>query len=129
MIPDTGHNVSQQFTFLVTPHTFSMRGDLKRRKLFASVCHPQPSSGLQVVDICITLVILKLHVFNSLAPGGPGCYFNTSIFNLVLLIGFSKSYNDNAPRCMPWDLTDDRSTLVQVMAWCRQATSHYLSQC
>ena len=28
----------------------------------------------------------------------------------------------------PQDLTDDRSTLVQVMAWCRQATSHYLSQ-
>ena len=27
------------------------------------------------------------------------------------------------------DVTDDKSTLVQVMAWCRQATSHYLSQC
>ena len=27
------------------------------------------------------------------------------------------------------NLTDDKSTLVQVMAWCRQATSHYLSQC
>ena len=30
---------------------------------------------------------------------------------------------------MPQDFTDDKSTLVQVMAWCRQATSHYLSQC
>ena len=30
---------------------------------------------------------------------------------------------------MPLDLSDDKSTLVQVMAWCRQATSHYLSQC
>ena len=27
------------------------------------------------------------------------------------------------------DFADDQSTLVQVMAWCRQATSHYLSQC
>ena len=27
------------------------------------------------------------------------------------------------------DLTDCKSTLVQVMAWCRQATSHCLSQC
>ena len=27
------------------------------------------------------------------------------------------------------DLADDKSTLVQVMAWCRKATSHYLSQC
>ena len=26
-------------------------------------------------------------------------------------------------------LNKDKSTLVQVMAWCRQATSHYLSQC
>ena len=39
------------------------------------------------------------------------------------------SSKDNALRWMPRDLTDDKSTLVQVMAWCRQATSHYLSQC
>ena len=30
---------------------------------------------------------------------------------------------------MSLDHTDDKSTLVQVMAWCHQATSHYLSQC
>ena len=30
---------------------------------------------------------------------------------------------------MSLDFTDDQSTLVQIMAWCRQATSHYLSQC
>ena len=30
---------------------------------------------------------------------------------------------------MSRDLTDDKSTLVQVMAWCLQATSHYLNQC
>ena len=34
-----------------------------------------------------------------------------------------------ALRWMPLDLTDDKSTLIQVMAWCHQATSHYLSQC
>ena len=27
------------------------------------------------------------------------------------------------------NLTDDKSTLVQVMVWCHQATSHYLNQC
>ena len=27
------------------------------------------------------------------------------------------------------DRTDAKSTLLQVMAWCRQAPSHYLSQC
>ena len=36
---------------------------------------------------------------------------------------------DKALRWIPWDLTDDKSTLVQVIAWCHQATSHYLSQC
>ena len=30
---------------------------------------------------------------------------------------------------MSLDLTDDKSTLVYVMAWCCQATSHYMSQC
>ena len=30
---------------------------------------------------------------------------------------------------MPLDLTNDKSKLVQVVAWCHQATSHYLSQC
>ena len=30
---------------------------------------------------------------------------------------------------MPHNLNHDKSTLVQVMAWCHQAPSHYLSQC
>ena len=51
-----------------------------------------------------------------------------AIFNLALLIGILKSSYDNVFRWMPQDLTDDKSTMVQVMAWCRQATSHYLNQ-
>ena len=77
-----------------------------------------------------TLLEVQLCVyFNSLAPGRPGCHFKTAIFNLILLIGFFRSFHNNAPRWMLWDLTDGKSTLVQLMAWCRQATSHYLSQC
>ena len=60
--------------------------------------------------------------------GDLDAILKTAISNLVLLIGFFISSNDNAPRWMPLDLTDDKSTLVQVMDWCRQATSHYLSQ-
>ena len=30
---------------------------------------------------------------------------------------------------IPWNLTDDESTLVQVMTWCSQTPSHYLNQC
>ena len=66
---------------------------------------------------------------NSLSPGRSECYSKNGIFNLVLLIGIFRSSYDSALRWMPQDLTDDKSTLVQVMAWCRQATSHYLSQC
>ena len=51
------------------------------------------------------------------------------IFNLALLIGIFNSSYDNVLWWMPQDLTDDKSTLVQVMAWCRQAASHYLNQC
>ena len=35
----------------------------------------------------------------------------------------------NCPHRVSLDHTYDKSTLVQVMARCRQATSHYLSQC
>ena len=51
------------------------------------------------------------------------------IFNHVLLNGIFRSSHDNAFWWMPQDLTDDKSTLVQVMAWGRQPTSRYLSQC
>ena len=66
---------------------------------------------------------------NSLAPGGFGCNFNISIFKLTLLIGTFRASFDKVLRWMIQDLTDDKSTLIQVMAWCCQATSHYLSQC
>ena len=53
----------------------------------------------------------------------------------ILKLQFSISFHwlvsskNNALGWMPKDLTDDRSTLVQVMAWCRQATSHCLTPC
>ena len=51
------------------------------------------------------------------------------IFKLILVNGgYGISY-ELTLRCMPLNLTDNESTLVQVMASCRQATSHYLGQC
>ena len=55
---------------------------------------------------------------NSLAPGRSWYDFKNVIFNLALLIGIFKSSDDNVLRWMPQDLTDDKSTLVHVMAWC-----------
>ena len=68
-------------------------------------------------------------ISNSLAPGRSECDSKNVIFNLVLPIDTSRSSHDNALRWMPQDLTDDKLTLVQVMAWCHQAASQYLSQC
>ena len=61
--------------------------------------------------------------------GDLNIIFKNVIFNLALLIGIFKSSYDKVLRWMPQDHTDDKSTLVHVMAWCRQATSHYLNQC
>ena len=71
----------------------------------------------------------RTFIINSLAPGVSECDSKYVIFNLVLLIGIFRSSHDNALRWMPQDITDDKSTLVQVMAWSRQAASHYLSHC
>ena len=65
---------------------------------------------------------------NSLAPGRFQFNFRLVIFKLNLVNGGWGISYEIALRWMPLDLTDDKSTLVQVMAWCRQATSHYLSQ-
>ena len=51
------------------------------------------------------------------------------IFKLILVTNDCDISCEIALRLTSWDLSDDKSTLVQVMAWCRQATSHYLNQC
>ena len=38
-------------------------------------------------------------------------------------------FDDVILRWISLDLNDKKSTLVQVMDWCRQTASHYLSQC
>ena len=66
---------------------------------------------------------------NSLAPRRCGCYLKSVIFKLVSMINILSISYEIVLRWMPQDLTDDKSTLVQVMAWCHQATTHYLNQC
>ena len=67
--------------------------------------------------------------FNSLAPGEFEWYLKYVIFKQILLIKCWGISNKTALIWMSLDFTVDQSTLVQVVAWCRQATSHYLSQC
>ena len=51
------------------------------------------------------------------------------IFKQILVIDQWGISYEIALIWMALDFADDQSTLVQVMAWCRQATSHYLNQC
>ena len=91
----------------------------------------QFESRIQILMSLIlhTSSIINTAGINSLAPGRSEYDSKNVIFNLVLLIGIFKSSHDNALWWMPQDFTDDKSTLAQVMAWCHQAPSHYLSQC
>ena len=66
---------------------------------------------------------------NSLAPGRLQRNFRKIIFQLILVIDGCSISCKIVLNWMAMDLTDRKSTLVQVMAWCRQATNHYLSQC
>ena len=68
-------------------------------------------------------------ILNSLTPGKFEWNFRYVIFKQLLEIyGWGISW-EIARWSMSLDFTDDQSTSVQVMAWCRQATSHYLRQC
>ena len=66
---------------------------------------------------------------NSLAPGIFQLNLRKIIFKLSLVTDGYDISSEIALRLTSQDLSGDKSTLVQVMAWCRQATSHYLNQC
>ena len=66
---------------------------------------------------------------NSLAPRRSERNFREVIFKLILVIDGRGISCEIVVTWTPQVLTDEKSTLVQVTAWCRQATSHYLSQC
>ena len=71
----------------------------------------------------------KVTSLNSLAPGRVKINFKKVTFQLILLIDSWSISCKIVLKLMPMDLTDGKSTLVQVMTWCRRATSQYLSQC
>ena len=67
--------------------------------------------------------------FNSLAPGKFEWKFRHVIFQQILVVD---GWGISCEIVLIWkslDFTDDQSTLVQVMAWCRQAASHCMNQC
>ena len=63
------------------------------------------------------------------ASGRCGQNFKIIIFKLIPWTHISCTTCKIVVRWRPQNSIDDKSTLVQVMAWSHQATSHYLSQC
>ena len=66
---------------------------------------------------------------NSLAPGKCGNNLKNVIPDHMLWKELKDISNKIALLWMPSNTFDDKSTVVQVMACCHQAPSHYLSHC
>ena len=83
------------------------------------------------ISNCISNLLLweSDFLFISLAPGKFEWNLRYLIFKWISVIDGWGISCEIALIWMSLDWTDDQSTLVQVMAWCCQATSHYLSQC
>ena len=83
-----------------------------------------------IISITYTQLLTLYHLLNSLRAGISGCNFTKCNFQSCFTDWHLQiNCNDDALRWMPQDLTDDESIfMVQIMAWCHQATSHYLSQ-
>ena len=59
----------------------------------------------------------------------PSAILEKMTFKQILVTDGCDISSEIALRWTSRDLSDDKSTLIQVMAWCRQATSHFLNQC
>ena len=65
---------------------------------------------------------------NLLVRGRYDSNFKGVIFKRIIQKSSVSTCCEIVPRWMPQNLTDENLTFVQVKAWCRQATSHYLRQ-
>ena len=56
-------------------------------------------------------------------------FYGSFVFKLMLSIDGWGISCETAIRWLQQSFTGDKSTLIHVMAWCHQETSHFLSQC
>ena len=75
--------------------------------------------------ICIT----RPQCVNLLAPGRCSSIFKYVLFKHFIWTNMWNSICEIVLIWIPMGLIDNKSALDQVMAWCHQATSHYLEQC
>ena len=72
---------------------------------------------------------IRYQHINSVVHGRFGGNFKMIILKLILQICRMGNQCEIALRQMPYNLTNEKPILVQVMACCLTATSHYMSQC
>ena len=90
----------------------------------------KPLSETTLVRSLTHICVTRPQWVNSLAPGKCSINFKSIIFKLTIQKSSLGTCCEIAlRRRMPQNLTNEKSTLVQVMAWCCQITSHYLGQC
>ena len=70
-----------------------------------------------------------IQLLKILAPGKCVCYFKCVNLKHISVMVFLSISSEVAFKGMPWNRISDRSTLVQIMAWCHHATGHYMNQC
>ena len=70
-------------------------------------------------------------VFNSLTRGSRECvnYLKSMILKLIIQDSSLDACYQIVLGWMPKNVTNEKSTLVHVMAWCLQAKGHYLRRC
>ena len=73
--------------------------------------------------------LIRYYLFYWLSPGGCGIDFKWVIFKSFVMITCLTISRAIAFLFMVQESTDDKSTSVQVLPWCRQATGHYPSHC
>ena len=89
------------------------------------------SHGMTLKAFRYTGLHRNLHQFflHSLVPGRYGCNFKSLIFKLIIQKSSWATHCGIALRRMPQKPANGKSTLVQGMAWCHKASSHFLNQC
>ena len=77
-----------------------------------------------------THIYIYMHswVTSWLEPGRSGRKWKSMIFKLIMQNSSLNTHCEIARRWTPQYLSGNQLTLVKVMAWCHQTTSHYLSK-
>ena len=78
-------------------------------------------------DLCLHLALLGHNELTHLAPRRCSCSLKLMIFKFISRMDILSVSSEIALRLIPQNTFDNKSILAQVMTWCHQTTSYYLS--